>query len=280
MTVPVPGGRVREALRITASMTVACVLGALILGGVFMVTDRYARAARAGGERGAITDLLSLDSRATVREVRQYLDPEKREVIYRTSGAPGRDRELVFGFDGRLDHDGPAAAADGTPVGLTSLGRMFVATREGRAAGFVVEGEARGYKNIIRFFVALDSSFDIAGVRVVEHEEDPGLGAETATKWFQGQFIGRPAASLGELDVTRDPMPEDWRSALITLDRTPAADWRAAHRGLIERERAHPLYAVTGATISSRALTFGVRTTVDHFRRRWALIAPHLGGTS
>jgi Na+-translocating ferredoxin:NAD+ oxidoreductase RnfG subunit len=37
---------------------------------------------------------------------------------------------------------------------------------------------------------------------------------------------------------------------------------------------------VTGATISSRALTDGVRTTVDHFRRRWALIAPQLGGPS
>src|SRR5262249_15121944 len=104
--------------------------------------------------------------------------------------------------------------------------------------------------------------------------------AETATPWFQGQFIGRPAASLDQVDVTRDPMPEDWRAALVTLDRTPAADWRAAHAALIERERAHPIYAVTGATISSRALTNRVRTTVDHFRRRWALISPHLEGHS
>ena len=46
------------------------------------------------------------------------------------------------------------------------------------------------------------------------------------------------------------------------------------------REAPKPIYAVTGATISSRALTRGVRTTVDHFRRRWNLIGPRLGGQS
>jgi Na+-translocating ferredoxin:NAD+ oxidoreductase RnfG subunit len=46
------------------------------------------------------------------------------------------------------------------------------------------------------------------------------------------------------------------------------------------RERGRPIYAVTGATISSRALTEGVKTTVDHFRRRWALLEPFLGGAS
>jgi Na+-translocating ferredoxin:NAD+ oxidoreductase subunit G len=238
-------------------------------------------AARADGERRAISELLSLGPGSNVREIRQYLDPVRREVVYRAPDGSGRARELVFALDGRLDRQGlVTAAADEAPKGTTALGRMFVATRDGRPAGFVVEGETRGYKNIIRFFVALDSSFDVAGVRVVEHEEDPGLGAETATPWFQGQFIGRPAESLGSMDVTRDPMPEDWHAALAQLDRTPAADWRAAHRELIERERGRPIYAVTGATITSRALTNGVRTTVDHFRRRWALLAPRLGGTS
>lgn len=273
--------RAKEVLSITASMTGACVLGALILGAVYMGTDRYSQAARADGERRAITELLSLGPDARVREVRQYIDPARGEVVYQSPGAPGHAREMVFALDGRLSREGDVAlAADETPKGLTSLGRMFVATRGGRSAGFVVEGETRGYKNIIRFFVAVDSSFEIAGVRVVQHEEDPGLGAETATPWFQGQFIGRPAATLAALEVTRDPMPEDWHSALIKLDRTPVADWRAAHRELLERERPHPIYAVTGATISSRALTNGVRATVDHFRRRWALIGPHLEGTS
>jgi len=274
-------GRAQEVLRITASMTVACAIGALILGGVYAGTERYAKAARAAGERKAIVELLSLDDRASVREVRQYLDPARRRVVYRVPAAAGTDRELVFTFDGALERTAEVAAAgEETPEGLRSLGRIFVASREGHPAGFVVEGVTRGYKNLIRFFVALDASFEVAGVRVIEHEEDPGLGAETATPWFQGQYVGRPADSIGTLDVTRDPMPEDWHAALVKLERVPIAEWRAENAGLMGRERPKPIYAVTGATISSRALTDGVRTTVNHFRRRWALLAPNLGGNS
>lgn len=117
-------------------------------------------------------------------------------------------------------------------------------------------------------------------MRVLEHEEDPGLGAEVATPAFQGQFLGRAAAGLAALAVTRDPMPEDWRAALATLARTPVERWREYHAALLAREQARPIYAVTGATISSRALTDGVRETVDHFQRRWALLGPYLGGGS
>jgi electron transport complex protein RnfG len=145
-------------------------------------------------------------------------------------------------------------------------------------AGFVVEGVTRGYKNRVRFLVALSPAFEIAGVRVIEHEEDPGLGAEIATRVFEDQFVGRPADGLARLEVTRDPMPEDWRAALLQLERVPAPGWREHHADLLERERARPIYAVTGATISSRALTDGVRTTVGHFRRRWLLFGPYLEG--
>jgi electron transport complex protein RnfG len=147
-----------------------------------------------------------------------------------------------------------------------------VARAGGTLAGFVGESTTRGYKNKIRYLVALTPAFEIAGVRVVEHEEDPGLGAEVATRAFEGQFIARSAEATASLSVTRDPMPEDWRSALAQLTRTPVEEWRAAHADLIGREGRRPIYAVTGATISSRAVPDGVRTTVERFRRRWELL--------
>ena len=115
---------------------------------------------------------------------------------------------------------------------------------------------------------------------MLEHEEDPGLGAEVATPWFRAQFVGRGADQVAALDVTKDPMPEDWRAVLNSLAGEGAGPWRAKHADLLAREHARPVYAVTGATISSRALTRGVRTTVDHFRRRWALLAPQIGAAS
>jgi electron transport complex protein RnfG len=71
-------------------------------------------------------------------------------------------------------------------------------------------------------------------------------------------------------------MPEDWRAALVALERLSPAQWRAQYGGLLERERDRPIYAITGATISSRALTDGVKNTVNHFHYRWALLAPLL----
>jgi electron transport complex protein RnfG len=271
-------------VRIVASMTGTMVLAGLVLGAVFLGTDRYQRTASLERERRAVSEMLQLDSTSTVTEVRQFLAAERREVVYRARpfGDEAAASTLVtFSLAGELRGRTQVAAASegaGADKALEPLGRVFVASAAGAPAGFVVEGESRGYKNRIRFFVALSPAFEILGVRVVEHEEDPGLGAEIATPWFQGQYVGRPAAAAARLDVTRDPMPEDWRAALQTLARTPVPAWRERHRALMAREAERPIYAVTGATISSRALTSGVRTTVEHFRRRWSLLAPHLGG--
>jgi electron transport complex protein RnfG len=272
----------REILRIALNLACVCALGAVVLGAVFMGTERVARGARLAGERRAVSDLLALPAGARVLEVSQFLAPERGEVVYRAreyGDEAALPREIVFTLAGERLSSGEAKSA-APAKSLLPLGRMFVASVHGALCGFVVEGEARGYKNRIRFFVALDSAFVVQGVRVIEHEEDPGLGAEVATGWFQAQFVGRTAEQTSTLDVTKDPMPEDWRSALGALAGEGPLPWRAKHAGLLAREHAKPVYAVTGATISSRALTRGVRATVDHFRRRWNLLAPQLGGAS
>ncbi len=269
------GGRA-EIVRIATSMTVACAIGAALLGGVFIATDRYQEAARIRSERSAVNGLLGLGPDASVLEVRQLLSPARREVVYRTQGA-ARDSEIVLTYEGRLVRRGAVPVKDVNP--LSPAGRLFIARRNGaEPLGFVVEGESRGYKNRIRFFVGIDREFRIAGVEVLEHEEDPGLGAEVATPWFEGQFAGRSPAVTSALSVTRDPMPEDWRAALLARGRMSPSVWRDRYRTLLDRETGKPvIYAVTGATISSRALTDGVRDTVNHFRRRWELLAPYLG---
>lgn len=275
---PRPKADPREVVRIAFNLAVICAAGAVVLGGVFVGTERISRAARLAGERRAVSDLLALPAGAHVLEVSQFLAPERGEVVYRAreyGDEQASPREIVFSLAG--ERRAGTVAAD---AALVPLGRTFVASVGGALAGFVVEGESRGYKKAIRFFVALDSAFVVQGVRVVQHEEDPGLGAEIATGWFQAQYVGRPADAMVGLDVTKDPMPEDWRAVLGTLAGEGPAAWRANHAELLARERTRPVYAVTGATISSRALTRGVRTTVDHFRRRWLLLAPHLGDPS
>ena len=266
--------RREEMWRIALSMTAACAIGAFLLGGVYVATARYQESARHETERRAVNALLGLGPSATVLQVRQMLAPAREEVLYVTE-----DSAYVFSYDGRLIRRGPAGEAAGEK-GLVPAGRLFVASEGAERRGFVVEGDARGYKNRIRFFVALDPAFRIAGVQVLEHEEDPGLGAETATPWFTGQYVGRDTTEVEGLSVTRDPLPEDWRAALFERTRNGGPGWSARHRELVTRMASGPIYAVTGATISSRAVTDGVRSTVLHFRRRWSLLEPCLGGRS
>ncbi len=268
-----------EIVRVAINLATICAVTAVVLGGVYLVTERVAQAARLAREKQAISGMLALPPGASVLEVSQFLVPDKAEVLYRArpyGDEKATPRDVAFSFTGQ-PRDAAAAAASER---LVPLGRLFVASVNGSLAGFVVEGDTRGYKAVIRFFVALDSAFVVQGVKVIQHEEDPGLGAEVATGWFQAQFVGRDAAEIANLDVTKDPMPEDWRAALRTYATETPGEWREQNAGLIRRERDRPIYAVTGATISSRALTRGVRTTVDHFRRRWALLATRLGESS
>jgi Na+-translocating ferredoxin:NAD+ oxidoreductase subunit G len=277
---PKPRLSAGEIVRIVLSMSLACLVGAAVLGLVYLGTDRYRRASAAATERGAVRDMLGLDEGARLLEVRQYLAPGARQVVYLAApfgATSGTAREVVFTLDGALagERDVPVAAPPGRE--RTPLGRMFVASREGRPAGFVVQGETQGYKAPIRLFVAMKPDFEIVDMRIIETTDDPGLGAEVAQPWFREQYVGRTAEELAGLDVTKDPMPEDWKAALVALAKR-APDGPARHGALLERERRKPIYAVTGATISSRAVTEGVRKTVDHFRRRWWLLAPHLEG--
>ena len=277
---PKPRLTARELVRIVLSMSVACLAGAAVLGLVYLGTDRYRRASVEATERGAIRDKLGLDATARLLEVRQYLVPGARQVVYRAAplgATSGMAHEVTFTLDGALAGECEVPVA--LPVGkeMTPLGRMFVAARVGQPAGFVVQGETRGYKATIRLFVAMKPDFEIVDMRVIELQDDPGLGAEVAQPWFREQYVGRTAEEIARLDVTRDPMPEDWKQALVAFARR-APDGPARHRELLQRERHKPIYAVTGATISSRAVTEGVRKTVDHFRRRWWLLAPHLEG--
>lgn len=272
----------RETLRIVGSMTAVCILGAAVLGVVHGFTERGRVAAAQAEERRAAGEMLGLEPGTSLLEVRQLLDPRARVVVYRArpyGAADAPARELRFSLDGSLlaHADLPAQTTAGD-ADLEPLGRMLVASRAGHPAGFLVENETNGFKSRIRFFVALSESLTILGVRVIEHGEDPGLGAEIANPAFDEQFVGRAARDGSSLAVTRDPMPEDWHAALVAAAlRQPGAD--ARRDALLARERTRPIYAVTGATISSRALTEGVRATIEHFRRRWELLAPRIGAT-
>ena len=109
----------------------------------------------------------------------------------------------------------------------------FDAMKDGELIGYCVRVVANGYNGYIRLVVGIDRSGIIKGVQVLEQYETPGLGSKITEvrpgekdAWFLRQFKGKSAST-------------------VTLKKD--------------------VDAITGATISSRAVTNAVRDTVSDF---------------
>jgi electron transport complex protein RnfG len=136
--------------------------------------------------------------------------------------------------------------------------QYWVARADGETIGYAFECSNRGYSSFIRFMIGVAPDGRILGMRVLSQAETPGLGtrvAESVSKkyiwnglfgpkdqappWFSRQFVG--------LDVNQ-PFEIDKQAEWHTLD-------DAAREKLQER---NAVTAITGATISTRAVTDGV----------------------
>lgn len=105
--------------------------------------------------------------------------------------------------------------------------------KDGKLIGRVLKVEAPGYSSIINALVGIDLENKVTGIGIVSQQETPGLGANIEKEDFLRQFIGK----------TRDEM-------MIKKD-----------GGEID--------AITGATISSKALTEGVRELMKECPCEW-----------
>lgn len=102
---------------------------------------------------------------------------------------------------------------------------VYAARRGGSLAGYVVEVAPAGFGGAIDMVVGVDSTGTVTGVSIVSMAETSGLGDNAKKESFRSQFVG----ASGQLAVTRDG-------------------------GTID--------ALTGATVTSRAVTSGVNTAI------------------
>ncbi len=107
----------------------------------------------------------------------------------------------------------------------------FEALKGKTPVGYCVRVVGSGYNGYIRMIAGVDLNGTIEGVAVLEHSETPGLGAKIneirpgeSEPWFLKQFKGKPVRTIAVKE---------------NID------------------------AITGATISSKAVTDAIRKTVD-----------------
>ena len=106
---------------------------------------------------------------------------------------------------------------------------FYAAIKGGNVIGYIVPSESKGYGGAIKMLVAITTDGKIIDYNVLSMNETPGLGDKGAKEPFKTQFVGKTAESL---EVTKDPKNEDNIQALTGATITSKAVTKAVREGL------------------------------------------------
>lgn len=98
---------------------------------------------------------------------------------------------------------------------------FFAAQKGDELIGYIVQTFGKGYSSYIDILFSVSPDFKIKNIKILHHAETPGLGDEIETNWFRRQFEGK--------DVD--------------------------HLKVLKTETTEYIQAITGATISTRAVS-------------------------
>lgn len=109
---------------------------------------------------------------------------------------------------------------------------IYAAKTGGNVVGYAVQVAPKGYGGTVDIVVGINTDGAIQGIKVGNNTETPGLGKKAATSAFQDQFSGKT-----------------WGNAInVIKNGTP---------------KGNEIAAISGATITSRAVTAGVNQALE-----------------
>ena len=112
---------------------------------------------------------------------------------------------------------------------------IYVAKAGGNVVGYAVQAAPKGYGGAIDVMVGITSDGSLQGIKVGNNTETPGLGKKSETPKFQEQFSGKTWES--PINVIKSGTPKD-----------------------------NEIAAISGATITSKAVAEGVNQALDAAR--------------
>lgn len=111
---------------------------------------------------------------------------------------------------------------------------------KGKISGYAFLAEGNGYQGKIKLIAGMDKAMKkLAGFEVLESQETPGLGAEIGKEDFTEQFRGLPLKKKIEYVKNQKPTKDN------------------------------QIEAITGATISSRAVVNMLNKKIDEIKKRF-----------
>lgn len=104
--------------------------------------------------------------------------------------------------------------------------------KDGKVIAYIVPAEGKGYGGAIKMVVAVSTEGKVIDYKILLHNETPGLGDKAAVDPFRKQFAGK---STEDLVVVKVPTDKN-------------------------------IQALTGATITSKAVTVAIQKALDEVK--------------
>lgn len=288
----------KDIATIIFRLTVSCLLAGLVMGAAFIFTNKAKLHNEHVNEQRVMLGLLGYGKKnpapasLTLHGIYRYIVSAGEELslgyLVPVMQQEGREGFTLvnIGLDGRYlgqlpvmvppgkvgeaaDRDQAISAALGSGKTIRFADQTIVVTNNGKRQAYLLPGEFPGFKTFIKVMLAVDPAFSILGLEIMEHEEDPGLGGEIVQNYFKKQFQGKPFETLKTLEVAKRPQPDEY---LRALEADKYGLGPAEVQRIQEQYKDTDIYALAGATISSRAVTNGVKGIVKKFAYRVSIL--------
>lgn len=284
----------KNIITIVVRLTVSCLLAASVMGLCFVLTSNAKKHNEHVKEQQVMYELLGYKGGVkapeslALHEVYRYVisgnDKQSIGFLVPTGHGEKQGFQLVnIDLNGTLVKAEPVALSEadvlqaeprqkavekaiGPGYAVKFADQTIVVTDKGQRVAYLLGGKFQGFKTFVHVMLALQPNFTILGLEVLEHEEDPGLGAEIDQDYFKNQFKGKPFEALKAIDVLKAPIPADYLDALNgKIGEEEILKFR-------EQYKEKDVYALTGATISTKAVANGVKGIVTKFAYRMAVL--------
>lgn len=290
----------KQILRITIGLTISCLIAGLVMGSVFTLTDKAKKRNEHKNVQDTMLGLLGYSkahpspSDLKLYTIYRYIveEGEEKYLGYMTPLERGKEEGyalLLITLDGKFvnkysleispeealqEHNRETAlkAVLKPPKRFSYEDSTIIVKLGKKRIAYLLPGSFPGYKTLIRVMLALDPSYKILGLEIMEQEEDPGLGAEIKEDYFKNQFKGKTFEKVKELKVIREPLPEEYRRYLERKKGDKGVFTKEQIASIRSKYQDKDIYALTGATISSEAVTNGVKGMIKRFAYRVGIL--------
>lgn len=185
--------------------------------------------------------IVTLISAVSLASLEKVTEPVKERIE-----AKEKKAALSVVLPKATEFKSKTATVEGKPFdymeGLDSSGQMI---------GYVAEDGSAGYSSIIKVMVGLDKEFNIVAIKVVSQKETPGLGDKVNEVLSKKTIVGMVSGKKYDEKGLRP-----WFQVQFDGKKTP----------VLVKKDGGDIEAITGATISSRAVCRAVNDAVSKIK--------------